>query len=158
MDTVRPDSPLPKPRYGSWALLIVLTGITPFLYAYVQAYLAQYIFPVIELLSATGQIERIAIMVSMNFIGAILCAAMVAAPAMYLLRIRTSLAVGVIVAGLFAFKLSIDLEMGFSRLIIVNLVPLAEYINILIAFWLMASLGVWARTRKVRRTADRGVS
>lgn len=146
MDATRPDSSISNTPYGSWVLLFVLTAVTPFVYAYVQGYWSLLLVPVIDLLSATGRIERTAIMVSMNFTGAILCAAMVAMPAGYLLRMRASLAAGTLVIGLFAFKLSIDWDIGFSGPVLVDFVRAAEYIGILIAFWLMAGLGAYART------------
>lgn len=135
-----------KPKW-QWLMLLMLMAVAPLLYAIIIGYWALLLVPVGQLLSIAGKMPYTALIVAMNFLGALIVGALVSLPLGYAVNERPFL-FGALLSAAPVVCLLWVVEDGTNLTPLLKIARLAEYLGIVLAFVVMAKFGAFLKKRK----------
>lgn len=130
-----------------WVLLILLTAISPLVYANIQGYWALLLVPVLRFFSVKEVVPMATTIILMNFVASLFVALLLSLPLGYVTRKRSLLFSVLLSLGLLSFLLWVHLDQGFETTFM-SALRIGEYVGVILAFVIMARVG--ARIRVLR--------
>ena len=130
-----------------WLLLATLMVVAPFLYSFIQAFWAFALVPIGQFLSVSGKIPWAILIISLNFLGALFVALLLALPLGYVAKERPYLFGALLsFAPLWFLLWVVESEGGATTFL--RTIHTFEFLSVLATFMILARLGAYLRTRK----------
>jgi len=129
-------------------LLVVLILISPFVYANIQAYWAMLLVPTIKLFSIEGHIQKIAIMILMNFIATLFVSILLALPLGYVTKKHSIMFSVFLGLGLSFWLAWIYFTKDATEPSFMLVLRISEYVAIFLTFIIMARFGAYLSNKR----------
>ena len=130
-----------------WLVLAALMVVAPFLYSFIQAYWAFTLVPIGQFLSVSGKIPWAILIVSLNFLGALFVALLLALPLGYIAK-DTPYLFGALLSFAPLGYLLLVVESEDAATTFLGTILTFECLSVLATFMILARLGAYLRTRK----------
>jgi hypothetical protein len=133
-----------------WALLVLLTVSSPFVYANIQGYWALLLVPVLRFFSVKEAVPMAATMILMDLVASLFVAALLSLPLGYVTKKRSFLFSILLSLGLLSWLVWAHLDQGWAETPFMAAVRAGEYVAVVLAFIIMARIGAHLRILRDR--------
>lgn len=130
-----------------WLLLAALMVVAPFLYSLIQGYWALALVPIGRFLSVSGKVPWAILIISLNFLGALFVALLLALPLGYVAKERPYLYGALLSFAPLGLMLWV-LEREGGATAFLRTIEIFEYLSVLATFMIVARLGAFLRSRR----------
>jgi hypothetical protein len=128
-------------------LLAALMVVAPFLYSFIQGYWAIALVPIGQFLSVSGKVPWAILIISLDFLGALSAALLLALPLGYVAKERPYLYGALLSFAPLGLMLWV-LESEGGATTFLRTIDTFEYLSVLATFMIVARLGAYLRSRR----------